>query len=141
MAEQVFPEPCAGALIFNPDGKLFLMKSHKWHDRFVVPGGHVELGETIEQALKREILEETGFEIFDIKFVCFREFIFGKAFWKKRHFIFFDFACRTTASKPKLNSEAETFAWALIGDAQKLPLEPYTRQLIATFLEKFPDGF
>ncbi len=43
MAEQKFPEVTVGALILDPEGKLFLMKSHKWRNKYVVPGGHVEL--------------------------------------------------------------------------------------------------
>ena len=38
---QHYPEPTVGALIFDPDGRLFLMKSHKWAGKYVVPGGHV----------------------------------------------------------------------------------------------------
>ena len=60
---QQYPEPTVGALIFNRASKLFLMKSHKWHDQYVVPGGHIELGETMEDALRREIMEETGLSI------------------------------------------------------------------------------
>ncbi len=87
MSDQVFPEPTVGALIFNPEGKLFLMKSHKWGGKFVVPGGHIELGERAEDALIREIKEETGLDIFDIEFIGIQEFIFDPAFWKKRHFL------------------------------------------------------
>lgn len=63
MTEQLYPEPTCGALIFNPAGKIFLMKSYKWKDKYVIPGGHVELGEKIADALKREIKEETGLDI------------------------------------------------------------------------------
>lgn len=52
MTSQQYPEPTAGALIFNPQGKIFLMKSHKWKNGCVIPGGHIELGEKIEDALK-----------------------------------------------------------------------------------------
>ncbi len=51
---QHYPEPTVGALIFDPAGHLFLMKSHKWGGQYVVPGGHVELGETLEATLRRE---------------------------------------------------------------------------------------
>ena len=141
MAEQQFPEPTCGALILNPEGKLFLMKSHKWKDKYVIPGGHVELGERIEDALKREIKEETGLEVHNIKFVCFQEFIFGDDFWKKRHFIFFDFACKTNSAKVQLDSEGEDFVWVALKEALKLPIEPYTKNTIQEFIKKFPNGF
>ena len=46
MNEQRYPEPTVGALILGPEGKLFLMQSHKWRDKYVIPGGHIELGES-----------------------------------------------------------------------------------------------
>jgi nucleoside triphosphatase len=93
MRLQVFPEPTVGILIFNPDGDLLLLKSHKWPGRYVVPGGHVELGERVEQTVIREAMEETGLEVHDLHFLCWQEFIHDPSFWKRRHFIFFDFAC------------------------------------------------
>lgn len=135
MTSQVYPEPCVGALIFNQKGKIFLMKSHKWHNKYVMPGGHVELGETLEDALKREIKEETGLAIYGVKFINFREFIFDKIFWKKRHFVFFDFACKTRSKIVKLNSEGEEYIWANIRQALKLPIEPYTRHTILNYLK------
>jgi len=53
MAEQIFREPTVGVFIFNPFGELFLLKSHKWPGRYVVPGGHVELGERIEKMVEQ----------------------------------------------------------------------------------------
>ena len=133
---QKYPEPTVGALIFNRNGELFLMKSHKWRDKYVIPGGHIELGETAEQALKREVKEETNLDIYDIKFIRMQEFIFGKAFWKKRHFIFLDYACKTGSKKVKLNSEAQEFVWVSIKEALKLPIEPYTRMAVEACIRK-----
>ena len=84
IADSTHPEVTVGALIFNPEGKLLLVKSHKWHDQFVIPGGHVEVGEKIEDAVKREIKEETGLEIYDIKFIAFYECINNKNFYKEK---------------------------------------------------------
>lgn len=136
MFKQQFPEPTVGALIFNPENKVFLMKSHKWGDKYVIPGGHIELGETMEKALKREIKEETGLDIYDIEFLCFQEFIFDRAFWKKKHFIFFDFVCRTNSLNVKLNTEAQKYVWASLEEAVKLPIEPYTRHAIKDYMKK-----
>lgn len=136
MTEQQFPEPTVGALIFNPKGEIFLMKSHKWKNKYVIPGGHVELGERMERALKREIKEETGLDIYNIKFLHFQEFIFDKAFWKKRHFVFFDFSCRTKSKNVALDSEGQGFAWVPLKAALKLPLEPYTRRTIKEYMKK-----
>ncbi len=134
--EQQFPEPIAGAIIFNPEGRIFLMKSHKWGGKYTVPGGHVELGESIEHALIREIKEETGMDIYDIEFLKFQEFIHGKEFWKKRHFIFFDFACRTRSSEVTLNSEAQEHIWTYPEEALKLDIDPYSRQAVEEYLKK-----
>ena len=75
MAEQLFPEPTVGVFIFNPAGELLLLQSHKWPGKYVVPGGHVELGEHIEEAAVREAKEETGLDIHDLEFINFQQFI------------------------------------------------------------------
>ena len=135
MSEQYYPEPTVGAMIFNADDKLFLMKSHKWRDRYVIPGGHIELGESMEQALKREIKEETGLDIFDIRFLGFQEFIYDQAFWKRRHFIFFDFICRTDTCNVVLNDEAQSYVWVSCAEALTLPVEPYTIKAIKMYMD------
>jgi nucleoside triphosphatase len=137
--KQVFPEPCVGALIVNPKGKFFLMRSHKWNNLFVLPGGHIELGETMEQALKREVKEETGLDVFDIDFICVLEFVFDNVFYKKKHFIFIDFACKTNSGKVKLGEEAEEYTWATISEAFRLPLEPYTKKTIEEYKKKLEE--
>lgn len=135
MAKQQYPEPTVGALILNPRGELFLMRSHKWRDRFVIPGGHIELGETMEEALRREIKEETGLDIYDLRFIAFQEFIYDETFWKKRHFIFFDYACRTDSREVVLNEEGQEYVWVSLEEALALPIEPYTRVLLRRYQE------
>lgn len=44
-------------------GDRFLMVWHSRRNGWEMPGGHVEEGETSEQAAKREFLEEAGYEI------------------------------------------------------------------------------
>lgn len=136
MTAQSYPEPTVGALIFNPEGKLLLVRSHKWRNEYVIPGGHIEMGETILAALEREIKEETGLNIYDVEFIGIQEFIFDEAFWEKRHFIFFDYACKTDSTHVTLNDESEEYLWIALEDTASLPIEPYTRKTIQEYLKK-----
>jgi 8-oxo-dGTP diphosphatase len=56
----------AGAVVLNDEGKILLIRGpcRGWEQ----PGGQVELGESIEEAVKREVKEETGIDIEIIKF-------------------------------------------------------------------------
>lgn len=130
MPEQLFPEPTVGIFILNPAGEILLLKSHKWPGKFVIPGGHVELGERIEDAAIREAKEETGLDIYDLKFIMFQEFIHDPAFWKRKHFIFFDYVCKTDSLAVTLNDEAQDYLWVQPEAALHLPLDTYTRNSI-----------
>lgn len=134
--QQQYPEPTVGALIFNPKGEIFLMASSAWRGKYVVPGGHVELSETLENALRREIKEETGLDIFDIEFLTFSEFIYGKDFREQKHFIFFDYVCKTKDETIHLNEEGTGYVWASPSDALGLPVEPSTRSLIVQYMQQ-----
>jgi nucleoside triphosphatase len=134
---QKYPEPTVGALIFNNKDELFLIKSHKWNNKYVLAGGHIEFGESFNQALKREIKEETNLDIDDIKFLTLHNAISPKEFYKNKHFIFLNFICRTkNTDNIKLNKEAQDFIWIKPEEALKLDLEEYTRKSIEIYLEK-----
>jgi 8-oxo-dGTP pyrophosphatase MutT (NUDIX family) len=49
----------AGAIVKNQSGQLLVIKEHGMNG-YKLPGGHIELGEKIETAIIREVLEETG---------------------------------------------------------------------------------
>ena len=135
MSEQQFPEPTVGIFIFNQNGEILLLESHKWPGVYVVPGGHVELGEHLEEAAVREAKEETGLDIYDLEFIHFQQFVYDPAFWKRRHFIFFDFAAKTNNTTVQLNDEAQKYAWMEPTEALNLELDSYTRASLEHYLE------
>ncbi len=136
MSEQRYPEPTPGAMIFNEEGKIFLMKSPKWSGKYILPGGHVELGETVKDAVRREVKEETGMDVYDIEYIDFQEVIFDDLFVKKKHFIFLDHICKTKSKKVKLNDEGSEYVWVTLEEALKLPIIPYLRKTIENYLKK-----
>lgn len=138
MNKKNYPEPVVGALIFNPRGEIFLMTSFKWPGQYVVPGGHIELGETAIEALIREVKEETGLKVDTVEFLELQEAIFSEDFYeKKRHFILIDFKCRVAGKQlVQLNDEGKEYIWTDPKEALKLPLNSLTRKAVLKYLEK-----
>jgi nucleoside triphosphatase len=136
-SRQRYPEPTVGALILNGRGEMLLVKSPKWGDRFTVAGGHVEVGETLEAALKREIMEEVGLEIEGLRLLMVQQAIFSKDFFRPRHFIFFDFVCRAKSDTPKVDGvEILSYSWVAPKRALALRLEKFTRRMVRRFLSE-----
>ena len=134
---QAYPEPTVGALIVNKEGKILLVKSHKWFDKYTLPGGHVEVGETMIEALKREVKEEVGLDVQVGNMLLMQEAIFAPEFYKKRHFIFIDFACRSKEDHVKLDQdEIQDHLWVYPGAAYNLKLDSFTKKTIDKFIEK-----
>jgi nucleoside triphosphatase len=130
MGKQRYPEPAVGAVVFNDAGKILLVKSRRSRGLYVIPGGHVELGEKIEDTLRREVREETGLEVADVELASIQEYIYGGSYYRKRHFIFIDFTCRAASEEVRLNWEHDEHIWVSYDEAFRLPLDPYTEALL-----------
>ncbi|OGY25559.1 MAG: hypothetical protein A2Z11_03860 [Candidatus Woykebacteria bacterium RBG_16_43_9] len=95
----------------NDEGKVLYVKNVKWQG-WVPAGGHVEHGETLIEALKRETKEELGIEIKSIKLLNFGELINPKEFYEPRHFIYIHYLCKIKSGKIKLdNRELVDYEW------------------------------
>lgn len=130
-----YPEPVVGAFIFNPKGELLFVKMPKWRGKFCVPGGHIEWGETMEQALRREMKEELGIEdLYDTTFVCIWDYIPDGTHTKDKHMIFINMKAKTNSHEIKLNEEATEYTWATPQNALNLDLESFTRKTIEQYL-------
>jgi phosphoglycolate phosphatase len=125
------PLATVGALIFNGEGEVLMIRTHKWSNLWGIPGGKIKWGEPSEAALRREIMEETGLKISGIKFALVQDCIHSKEFYRDAHFVLLNYTCRC-AGKPrvKLNDEGREFRWVKIAEAKKLKLNKPTKILL-----------
>lgn len=131
-----YPEPIVGALIINQKNEILLIQQAKWNNQYCIPGGHVELNETIEAAIKREMMEEVGLDIEVIKLLGVQDNINSESFHKKgKHFIFLDYLCRAKNDNVKIDGrEAQSFLWIIPEKALELNLSQGTRCTVNRFL-------
>jgi ADP-ribose pyrophosphatase YjhB (NUDIX family) len=79
---------------------------------FTLPGGAVEAGETLAEAVVREVREETDLAIEPVALAGYREVITRDAENRvQRHFVILAFAARWIAGEPRLNAELAEARW------------------------------
>ena len=141
-AEPAVEPPLAtvGALIFNARNEVLLIRTHKWSDKWGIPGGKIKRGEKAVAALRRELREETGLNITDIRFVLVQDCISSKEFYRNAHFVLLNYTCRATARNPQvvLNEEAQAYQWLPLAQARKLKLNKPTQVLLAAVATQRP---
>lgn len=137
---QLYPEATVGALIVNEEGKVLIVQSSKWNNRYTVPGGHIELGERAEEAIKREVREETGLDVEPVKLLLVQQAIYPEDYHKHEHFLFMDYICKAKSSEVKLDGrELQGYVWVRPEDALKLDIEEYTRNFVVKYLEELKE--
>jgi nucleoside triphosphatase len=136
MTDKKFPRIVVGVLIYNNKNEIFLAKSNKWKNKWIVPGGHLEWGETLHNCVKRETKEETNLDIENIKLINVQESIFSEEYHDKRHMIFMDFSAKVKSNNVKLNDELQEYGWFNPENALNINLNSSTKHFIKIFLKK-----
>lgn len=126
------PLATVGALIFNGQGQVLLVRTHKWRDRWGIAGGKIRRGESALEALRRETREETGLEIEEMRLVMVQDCIEPEEFETSAHFLLMNYTARCVSddASVELNDEAEEFRWVLPEEALLMELNQPTRYLI-----------
>jgi len=135
--DQRYPEPTVGALIVNDSGEILLVRSYKWGGMLSVPGGHIEVGERAEDAVRREVEEEVGLKVEPIRLLKVQQAIFPRNFNQHKHFIFLDYLCRSRSRDFKVDGrEVQECRWVKPREALREELEDFTRSLVEEYLEE-----
>jgi len=131
---QKYPEPVVGVFVRDAEGKVLLFRSYKWEKGqiWVVCGGHIEWGESIEQAVRRETKEEAGIEVEYVRLITTFEGIFPPIFHKKKHFIYLQCEARIKPGEiVKIdNKELQEYRWFSLKEARKLNNHPMTQKTL-----------
>src|SRR5262249_34532792 len=82
LEESHTPIVTVGGLIFNDANQVLMVRTHKWSNLWGIPGGKIKWGEPAEEALRRELKEETALDITDVHFVLVQDCIHSKEFYR-----------------------------------------------------------
>jgi 8-oxo-dGTP diphosphatase len=112
------PYVAVSAAIFRDHHVLIVRRAHPpAHGLYTLPGGVVEIGESLRAALVREVREETALAIEPVALVGEREIIVRDASGKvERHFVILAFAARWISGDVVLNAELAEFRWMRPGE-------------------------
>ncbi len=115
-------EVIVGTYIINDKNQVLLFQSPKWDNEWTICGGHIEVGETIEEATKREVKEEINVDVELIDTLAVGNFFAHPPKFKRdAHFIYIDSVAKIVSGEMKLDMTEITFAkWFDVNDALKL---------------------
>jgi len=114
------PALTVDCVIYDPQGRVLLIrrKNEPFKGAFALPGGFVDIGETVEAGCRREVREETGLEVSDLRLVGVYS---DPARDPRGHTVSAAFLARLPAAvSPMAGDDAAFAAW--VGDWRAHPL-------------------
>jgi ADP-ribose pyrophosphatase YjhB (NUDIX family) len=129
--------PAVSAFV-QDDAGLILMIRRTDNDKYAIPGGQQEVGETLAQAAVREVKEETGIDVTITELIGL--------YSNPNHVIAYDdgevrqefsicFRARPTGGKPQTSNESKEVAWVHASDLDRLDIHPSVRLRIGHALD------
>ena len=126
------PQVAVGAIVFK-DNKVLLVRRGKppSENMWAIPGGSVEIGETLQHAAEREILEETGITINALDPIYTFDFIDRDGNGQVRfHYIIIDLVADYVEGVPRAGDDAREARWVAPQDLELLEVSKPTIKLL-----------
>jgi len=130
-----------GAVIIK-NGKILLekRKSEPGRGKWSIPGGLVELGESVSQTVVREVAEETGLEVCEPELIDVVDNVVRDENGEvKYHFVIIDFFVKLKGGELKAQSDADELRWVPLGEVEKYNLTKTFREFFQRNKEKLKE--
>lgn len=145
MVKKLYPEhPIVGVgIVILQDGKLLLAKrgNEPAKGKWSIPGGVVELGESLEAAVVREAKEETGL---DVEMPCLVDVVdqmdLDKSGKVKYHFVIVDYMVKVKNGTTKAASDVEEVRWVALSEVEAYNLTDSFRRFFQKNKIKLQDA-
>lgn len=126
------PRVAVGAVVFKEGAVLLVQRGQPPAEgSWAIPGGSVRVGETLQRAAEREILEETGVVIRAAEPVYTFDVIERDAQGRVRfHYVIVDLAAEHVKGTPRGASDAADARWVSAAELSQLKVSPHTRTLL-----------
>jgi len=132
------PRVAVGAVVVE-DGRALLIRRGKapLRGRWSIPGGAVEHGERLEEALVREMREETGLEVKPLELLTVFDRIDRDGDTVTFHYVILDYRCRRVSGEARAGSDALEVIWAGTEELEALDLTATAREVVGEAIRRF----
>lgn len=123
-----------GAILVK-EGKILLqLRNHgPFENAWCLPGGHIEFGESVEEAVKREVKEETGLDMEDIRFFHYYTEHYKNMDW---HAVALIFIARVRGEEVLQEEEVKELRWFFPEETRELAFAFEHRRIIDDFIRR-----
>ena len=132
-----------GGVVIEEGRVLLIRRGHEpLLGQWSIPGGTLELGETLAEGTERELKEETGLEVRVLDLIeLFERINFGRGAdetWSsieerrrpRFHFVIADYLCERISGEPVAGGDVTDVAWAGEADLERFSLTPTATRVI-----------